>query len=559
MGLLDLNAIMFYKTKFTVTAEDEIEDLLWKIILHIRNWQLTKWNNNGKFILPTGYKDWTYLKNGSHVHFGDKSNSIYIESEYFVPEGGGGQYWACRIIEKRMPRPGYAPRQWITEMGYEQNQPNRAVFSCVRSYGDKPGFIGLCENTPRPAVLKLIQNILADRSLRCSCGADGLVPEPQKLGPGDWPQFWARLTGQERELPYIYISTRRTDGAMGEMEVDPAVLASLVYGNALVFYSDSHDFSNEMRQLCPERYACYGGAIRVYFPGLDVEKPEDHNRHRYLSAAYIGEHGRDCILQIFYRALAQNAHFYESFFRLDECREWKRADLRHRRMAQLQTLHNAQLHEVENQTMDIALAEEEKRLQVEERAAELQGQIEDLKRDYYRLSTQIENYQAAAAKNSELEKALESRFAVSRLPETPLDVMDYFTKAFGERIAFSEDAVKSAKDCTLDAAELWRVFFALATEMHGFFMRGGGNPFIEFKQLTGIDCARGEGAMTRKNKTLMRQFTTEYCGDIIDIEPHITFVRQKQSIHFGFSEKFQKIVVGHCGEHLKIYSTQKRK
>lgn len=65
--------------------------------------------------------------------------------------------------------------------------------------------------------------------------------------------------------------------------------------------------------------------------------------------------------------------------------------------------------------------------------------------------------------------------------------------------------------------------------------------------------------MTRKDKSLMRQFETTYQGEIINIEPHITYSRLGQSIHFGFAEADQKVVVGHCGKHLEIYSSQKRK
>ena len=37
----DLSANMFYKAKFTITANDQSVDLLWTLILEIRNWLLT--------------------------------------------------------------------------------------------------------------------------------------------------------------------------------------------------------------------------------------------------------------------------------------------------------------------------------------------------------------------------------------------------------------------------------------------------------------------------------------------------------------------------------------
>ena len=85
------------------------------------------------------------------------------------------------------------------------------------------------------------------------------------------------------------------------------------------------------------------------------------------------------------------------------------------------------------------------------------------------------------------------------------------------------------------------------------------DPYKEFRSRTGIDASRGEGRMTRKDSKLMEQFKTHYDGRVIDIEPHITYGRESQSVHFGFDAETGKIIIGHCGEHLDIYSTQKRK
>lgn len=559
--MLDLNATMFYKAKFTICTKDEEADLLWKIILHLKNWQTAKWNNRDKKILTVQNRNWTNLKRGGRILSEDEDTSVYIESEYLSTEEHFGQYWACSITEKKAPKCGYAPRQWVTEIGYEQDNPTFATFSCVLSYSDKSGFIGLCEAAPTPSIPKLINNILSDSTIQCYSGSDNLVSTPQKLEPGDWPSFWNRLTNAEREFAYIYISPRRLDyeSENTKLLIDPTELATVICGNALVFYSNSLDFSREMQYLCPENYSCYNGTVRIYLAHVDLESNTDSYRHRYLSAGYIEEHGADCVLQIFRRALAQNVYFYDSFFRVDECRKRKEDYMRRKRMAVIQAQHQAKLDEVEKQTMSIAVEEEEKRLQAEDFAADLLSQLDDIKRYNFNLSSQVENYRCAVEKNAELELSLKNRFEIALLPDSPQAVMDYFSSMFGDMIGFSEDALKSAKECTLDAPELWRIFFALATKMRVIFISGKGDPFKEFRCATGIDCARGEGSMTRKDKSLMRQFETIYQGEKIDIQPHITYPRQGQSIHFGFSEATQKIVIGHCGEHLEIYSSLKKR
>ena len=65
--------------------------------------------------------------------------------------------------------------------------------------------------------------------------------------------------------------------------------------------------------------------------------------------------------------------------------------------------------------------------------------------------------------------------------------------------------------------------------------------------------------MTRKDRSLMRQYETSIGSEAVDIEAHITYAKQGQSIHFGYSSIRDKVVVGHCGEHLDNYTTRKVK
>lgn len=40
--MAELNATMFYKVKFSISAAKPDSDLLWKIIMHIKDWQIKK-------------------------------------------------------------------------------------------------------------------------------------------------------------------------------------------------------------------------------------------------------------------------------------------------------------------------------------------------------------------------------------------------------------------------------------------------------------------------------------------------------------------------------------
>ncbi len=558
--MLDLNAIMFYKTKFTIANSDNSEDLLWILVLEVRKWMTQKWNRPNT-IIPSDIKKWTALKNGNRIFSEPSDDTIFIESEFFSVPGTKKQYWACKIVEKTRPKPGTAPRDWITEIGYEQEEEGAATFSCVITYSDAAGFIGEYEDTPSPTLPKLVTNLLNNPKFQCKLGTDDVSEQPIELKTGEWPSFWNKIQSSERVCPYVYISPRQIAAEPYEFKfsIDPAKLAKIICGNAIVFYSQEDGFTKEMSYIGPEDYICYGGALRIYQPDITNPGKDDSYRHRFLSSHYIDDTGEDAILLMLRRALAQNVNFYDSFFRVSECRKKIDESSRRRRLAEIQKHHEKNLEQFQDEVLDEVTAEEQKRLQAEERVDELELEIDEYKRDNYHLSSQVEAYRSAANRCRDLESSLNSRTKIRSLPSTQKDIALYFQTTFCDKLAFTDDAINSLKECFIPPAELWDVFYKLATEMPPIMSSNSTDPYKDFYKKTGINCARGEGKMTRKDKNLMRQFVSDYEGKSIDIEPHITFPKLSQSIHFGYMDSNQKIVIGHCGEHLDVYSTRKQK
>jgi hypothetical protein len=558
--MIDLTATMFYKTKFSITAVDGTKDLLWETILHIKRWLMPK-AKRWEITLPTKNPDWTILKYGGRISSDGEDTSIFIESEAFRPlPTQEEQYWACRIVERGVTQSGVCQRQWITEIGFEQTEKATAVFSCVISYSDNPGFIGPCEEDPSPTLPGLIRAMLTDPNLKCTSGSDKVELLPQRLVVGDWPSFWERLKDKSRELPYVYISSKREcDSKEVTMTLNPADLATILCGNAIVFYPDSHDFQSEMSYMSLPDYTCYSGMVRIYFPKLDPSLSTDSYRHRYLSASYVQELGEKHVLRILRRAFAQNVKFYESFFRVDECRKKKDEFNRRKRLKEIQEQYKEQLSKVQDGKLDEAIEEEQKRLEAEELVSELQLKNKQLEQEIYNLSAQLSELHIVASRRLVLEAASQNRFTVAHLPNSPQTVINYFANTFADKIAFTDDALKSAKYCTIPNSELWDFFFNLVTKMHELHVNGCSDVFARFRVETGYDCARGASMMTRKNKELMRQFVTSYKDKDVNIEPHYTYPKLGQSIHFNFLREEQKIIVGHCGEHCEIYSSQKVK
>jgi hypothetical protein len=209
--------------------------------------------------------------------------------------------------------------------------------------------------------------------------------------------------------------------------------------------------------------------------------------------------------------------------------------------------------------MNLALEESEQARQEQMRADGLDKELKEERRKVRGLEAQVEQMRAAAEENGGLRRALDGRNEIGSMPQTVDDVAAYFNRMFGDKLVFLEDAFRSLKDCTIDPAELWDDLFALANTMRELYKSGQGDIYKAFKERTGITVKRGEGAETRKDKALMRQYERTVNGEEISIEAHITYAKQGQSIHFGYSRKLQKVVIGHCGEHLDNYITPKVK
>ena len=191
--MIDLNSTTFYKVKFTISLKDTEQDLLWCIISHIKNWQTKKWNKSEK-LLSDNAKDWSDLKKGGNLSSTD-NKTVKIVSEVCYVDGlaKNNKYWACKIIEAPFSKTGFAPRRWVTEIGYEPIDEKSAYFSCVISYSDMPGFIGECEPMPSPNIPGIIKRIIKDKSIICSCGNDNVSVKPRLIAPGGWMKFWKRI------------------------------------------------------------------------------------------------------------------------------------------------------------------------------------------------------------------------------------------------------------------------------------------------------------------------------------------------------------------------------
>lgn len=552
--MIDLNSKIFYKAKFCVEAIEEM-DLLWAVILKIKAWLTFKCKKES-ICIDESYHRWSKFKGGCKI-YDSKDNRVYAESIQCVNENGE-LCWACKIIERQRPEENFAPREWTTEIGYRQIAVNVAEISYVVTFRDQPGFIGLCADIPEINVPTVIRKLLTDRKLICLIGDNQLSLKPKKLNVGDGIEFQNLLLSHTRKTPLIFISARPKEIGSSETEllVNPKSLAESVAGNALVYYSDSVDFSEELRCLLNTGYGCAGGNVRIYLPNIN-NSINDQYRHRFLSAAFIEEKGANCVLNIFRKAVAQDFFYYEKLVRLDDCKRMSEK-------ISIKTAYEKKMEESEGAIWDLLTETEEKLQTTEITLGNVQDEYEREKANCYALSIQNEALKEKASHTTELELAVSSLRSTINYPSNPLEIASYFELIFKDKLAFTERARKSLVSCKSKNEILWEVFYYMATILCGLHENDPVNVGAEFKKQTGYQCSRGQGPMTRKDAALMREYQDVYEGKNINIEAHVKngvkeadpkFIR----VYYYYDAEIKKIIIGHCGEHLENYSTRKIK
>ncbi len=573
--MFDLSSVMFYNTKFRIRRQDENVDMLWELVFQIRRWMTEKHNKNGTVCLDPNLRRWSAFKAGKPIYSRKRfpgEKDIVLVSDYFretdEQKESSAEYWACTITERFVPVNSCAPRIWTTELGYEQISADEAEISCVLSYSDHAGHIGPTEETPHPTIPRIIQLIICDRKLECSCGLDTPGVSENAVRAGDWYHIWNRLISAERRLPYIILNPKLNEENQPEFQVDPHDLAYAMCGNALVFYPENADSVRDMQEAFPTDYHCTTGYIRCYVPYCIPTQNKDSYRHRFLTSAEITALGAEGVIAIFRRALVQNREDTVNFFRMDDVK--RRRDAQKHKLA-LQGMHQRYQKYLEeqkaaiNENAEALLVEQIKKQEEleEERdeallhVLELEDISEKLRRQIYQLRAQNDSMQREAERGRAAARMENAREKCQHM-DSIFDVVLYFQETYSDRLVFNENAMKSLDTCTLKVGELWWWLYALAEYMYDLFADSQAEIEKKFKAKTGIECGRGEGSQTRQDKKLIQNYFTEYEGEKINAEMHLKSKNRLQALHFGFSQEKKKLIIHHCGAHMTNSLTRSR-
>lgn len=238
------------------------------------------------------------------------------------------------------------------------------------------------------------------------------------------------------------------------------------------------------------------------------------------------------------------------------------------KMADMNRTIDEQQAEIEKRGRKIDELREQNRSEFERGEKEEKRRTEQLRGDYDRL---CEDLRALKARVQKLEwenrearafrSAAEAFRDLGEMPRTNEDVVDYFGRVFADRIGFTERGAKTARKCDVKPEALWYYLYRMATTLHDIHHDGKPDVEGEFRRLTGIEAAMGEGSCSHRDNAIMALRKDVFEGKEVWVEPHVKLNAQRagadhRRIYYCYDRELDRIIIGWVGDHMRTYGTQ---
>ena len=459
-------------------------------------------------------------------------------------------------------------RTWQTDIAVNVVSDHRYRMTVTTSHYMRPGFICTDAVTPMLTVPKIVRGLCESRSWRCFAGTEELTPGYRVLRIGDGLKFKNIVTDAKRSSPIIYVSRQP---ATGEPMVDAASMARSLLGAATVFQSESPDVDREIVYVLGDGFACFGGAVRVYYPPVKPESSRDQYRHRYYAPHEITDVGASAFQDGVVAMIVTRPGSYdfgaiesvqdvnrlireESVRRFSERRAEASASANVDVYEELLGVAEQELKDLTDESCRRAEEAEFERSRREEAEEEARRQTQDAR--YWKDRA----FDVAASERSLRGFTEPLVDSLAYLPSSPSGILSVLESVFGDRLAFTERGRKSLLDSQTDVGILWTGLFRMATTLHDvLFSDGDARPVRErFEEKAGLELAETEKRLTKKDNQLTALRDDEFNGERINVTPHVKFDKGTTRGYFDKWDRDgeQLVVVGYVG-HLKTAGTRK--
>jgi hypothetical protein len=153
------------------------------------------------------------------------------------------------------------------------------------------------------AAPRLVRALLTERGVAPTYAGENVKPVVTVVGPKECRALAERLTDRGRRRPIVVFSPDRSGGP--GLTHDRAVKTATDTAGVAAVFVLMPDAERELQQFLPEGFWVYGGAVRLYLPGLDAGNIADAVRHQVVSRRVIEVHPRRAA-SIMARRIAQS-------------------------------------------------------------------------------------------------------------------------------------------------------------------------------------------------------------------------------------------------------------
>jgi hypothetical protein len=456
-------------------------------------------------------------------------------------------------------------RQWIVEVGLKKQQATLEL-SCIVRTDEHSTLVNSPVMASQPRVIRyVVNNIQRADDAEFAISVPGLTVKTVAPDRDSYRDLLVEIERRERDSPIVLVSPTRA----GEYLVNASELQQRLIGLAQVVQVATDFNSYEMSEILGQPRSAWGGAVNV----LNAPTRTGVVRTRFFLADAIEEWGdgqHERISQIL--ALVTNntniarlrKHIRpEGVMQLALRRRLQTVRARGAQMdaAQLRDELEKASKLVTEQAEWISTLEDDNALfqsDLSDTRAKLADEQDNFKKQNFviqSLKSQLEN--AGGGRTSEIDADSLLNLACRPDPPTPFECIEVIQSLYGDRCIVLESARDSAREMGrfIYGRQLLDLLKRLVTDYRQTLMEGGDN---EARKIFGKnEYAAKESETVMANKAMRRQRTFEYEGEQVEMFRHIKIgvdddVTRTIRVHFHWDAEREKIVIGHCGEHLAV-------
>jgi hypothetical protein len=473
--------------------------------------------------------------------------------------------WA---FQAQLPDADVRSRRWAHEVAMAPAGDGALRLSLRVHHWLEVGEVGWRAPRPRPGPPRWLPPELRSAEVELTDGYEPIPLSPVPVRPGDGRRFVELLADPERRVAVVYLSATRPSGRPA---IDAVRVASAVALMAVVHVAESPDLDDELDHFLSPDLRCYGGALRIYRPGLkpNARGAAEAERHRYvprgtLTSRPIGDLLAEISGEVV-RAVVSGDPDHEpvTFGEIEAMRSRrelatlrKESDaLRHRSRGGLSAEDAESLFRLNHRL-------EERLRAVEEDNARL------ARRAFHAVERLEERDDEPSAESPPPRGALDHRAligALRELPTAPANALELAAHVFPHRLLVTDRARRTAEEASCDdAAMAWRMLVAMADVLHPlhFDAEAAGRSALEirdeFQNRTRFDVAFTESKSTKASDRLRSLRTLEYDGDDVELLWHVKWGSRPPKllrVYYHPDAERRLLVIGWFGDHLETAGT----